>query len=172
MVQDGARDLAVPPPPGLRLVALEGEERERALGILKESFVGIYRWHAKRTLHHADRVHALLLGEEVVAAALLHRLAPEVGYVYYIFVGKDHRRKGFAGFLLDDALAFFRTEGAQVIYAAAEGDNFSSIALFRSRGFREVAREEPGFREGGLGAWGLRSKMTLVSGEVLLGRRL
>lgn len=160
------------PPHGLQRVSLVGEERDRAIPILKESFVGIYRWHAKRTLRLADRVRALVLGEEVVAAAVLQRLAPEAGYVYYIFVGRAHRRQGLASLLLEEALALFRSEGAQVIYAAAEEDNAASIALFTRHGFRRVGRDEPGYREGGLGAWGLRSQMMVVSGEVLLGRRL
>jgi ribosomal protein S18 acetylase RimI-like enzyme len=62
--------------------------------------------------------------------------------------------------------------GAEVVYAAAEEDNAGSIALFRSRGFRVVERKELGYREGGLGAWGLRSRMYLVGGEVLLGLRV
>ena len=57
-------------------------------------------------------------------------------------------------------------------YGAAEEENEASIALFRSRGFRPVERKELSFREGGLGAWGLRSRMTLVGGEVLMGLRL
>lgn len=83
-----------------------------------------------------------------------------------------HRREGLGALLLDDALALFRREHALVAYGAAEEDNVASIALFRSRGFRTVERKELGFREGGLGAWGLRSRMTLVGGEVLLGLRL
>jgi hypothetical protein len=35
-----------------------------------------------------------------------------------------------------------------------------------------VARKELGWREGGLGAWGLRSRMRIISGETLYGRRL
>lgn len=59
-----------------------------------------------------------------------------------------------------------------MVYAAAEEENAASIALFLSRGFRSVERRERGYLEGGLGAWGLRSRMWIVSGEVLLGRRL
>jgi ribosomal protein S18 acetylase RimI-like enzyme len=87
-------------------------------------------------------------------------------------VGETVRHQGIGGLLLDDALARFRSEGARIVYGAAEEDNTTSIALFRSRGFRVVERDEPGLKEGGLGAWGLRSRMMLVSGEVLLGLRL
>ncbi len=151
---------------------LVGDARERAIPILKESFEGIYRWHAKRTLREIDLVRAVTLGGTVVGAALLERLVPEVGYVYYIFVGAANRRRGIGGRLLDDAIARFRSQGARVVFAAAEEENVRSRALFRSRGFREVERKERGWQEGGLGAWGLRTRMRLVSGEVLLGLRL
>ena len=160
------------PPPHLELIDLVGEDRERAVPALKDGFEGIYRWHAKRTLRSATWVRAAVLRGEVVAVSVLERLDPEVGYVYYLSTAQTHRREGLGGLLLDDALALFRRERALVAYGAVEEDNAASIALFRSRGFRPVERKELGFREGGLGAWGLRSRMTLVGGEVLLGLRL
>jgi ribosomal protein S18 acetylase RimI-like enzyme len=158
--------------PTVELVDLVGEGRERAVPALKDGFVGIYRWHAKRTLRSATWVRAAVLHSEVVAVSVLERLDPEVGYVYYLSTALNHRREGLGGLLLDDALSLFRREHARVAYGAVEEDNEASIALFRSRGFRPVERKELGFREGGLGAWGLRSRMTLVGGEVLYGMRL
>jgi len=154
------------------LVDLNGVDRERAVPSLVESFVGIYRWHAKRTLRTVSRVRAAEIGGEIVGVALLERLTPAVGYVYYLAVRPPHRRAGIAARLLDDAIAEFERTGIRVVYAAAEEENSASIALFRSRGFRTVERKETGYLDGGLGAWGLRSKMWIVSGEVLLGRRL
>ncbi|HTZ61607.1 MAG TPA: GNAT family N-acetyltransferase [Thermoplasmata archaeon] len=156
----------------LELVDLSGGERERAVPVLIDSFVGIYRWHAKRTLRQVGRVRAALVSGEVVGVALLERLAPGVGYVYYLAVRRSDRRHGVGARLLDDALAGFARDGVRVVYAAAEEENTSSIELFLSRGFRTVERRELGYAEGGLGAWGLRSKMWVVSGEVLLGLRL
>ena len=160
------------PPPPVELTYLVGPDRERAVPALKDGFEGIYRWHAKRTLRTATWVRAATLRGEVVAVSVLERLDPEVGYVYYLSTMQSHRRTGLGGLLLDDALALFRREGATVAFGAAEEENVPSIALFRSRGFRPVERKELGFREGGLGAWGLRSRMTLVGGEVLLGLRI
>jgi len=162
-----------PPVDGkVQLVDLVGTDRERAVPALKDGFVGIYRWHAKRTLRTATWVRAAVLGTEVAAVSVLERLDPEVGYVYYLSTAANYRRRGLGARLLDDALELFRRERMTVVYGAAEEDNLPSIALFRSRGFRAVERKELGFREGGLGAWGLRSRMTLVGGEVLLGLRL
>ncbi|HXQ78699.1 MAG: GNAT family N-acetyltransferase [Thermoplasmata archaeon] len=163
---------AAGPRSNVELVDLPRRDRERAVPVLKDGFVGIYRWHAKRTLFDATWVRAAVLHGEIVAVSILERIDPEVGYVYYLSTALSHRREGLGGLLLDDALALFRRERASVAYGAAEEDNAASISLFRSRGFRPVERKELGFREGGLGAWGLRSRMTLVGGEVLMGIRL
>jgi ribosomal protein S18 acetylase RimI-like enzyme len=156
----------------VRLTSLEGDERERAVPVLKEGFEGIYRWHAKRTLRSVSTVRGAWQGPELVGVSMLERIAPHVGYVYYLSVARSSRKRGIGATLLDDALDRFRDEGMEVVYAAVEEDNAPSLALFRSRGFREVDRREPHYTEGGLGAYGLRSKMWVVSGEMLLGLRL
>ena len=74
--------------------------------------------------------------------------------------------------LLDDALAWLQHHGARIAYAVVTEDNAPSERLFRSRGFRSIDRKELSYQEGGLGAWGLRSRMRIVYGEVLMGRRL
>ncbi len=154
------------------LIDLEGPERERAVPVVRDGFEGIYRWHAKRTLHDIERVRALEVDATVVGVSMLEHLRPEVGYVYYVAVLTEWRRRGQASRLLDDALAWFSGSGVRVVYAAAEENNTASLALFRSRGFRVVDRNETRFSDGGLGAWGLRSRMRIVWGEVLLGLRL
>ena len=175
-MERGAPTHPVDPPSeegsSVEVVDLLDADRERAVPVLKDGFVGIYRWHAKRTLRTATWVRAALLRGEVAAVSVLERLEPEVGYVYYLSTAQSHRREGLGGHLLDDAVALFRRERAQVVYGAAEVENEASRALFLSRGFRLVERKELGWREGGLGAWGLRSRMMLVSGEVLYGVRL
>ncbi len=153
------------------IVDLVGEARERAVPILIESFEGIYRWHAKRTLRRIDAVRGAEENGRLAGVSMLERLVPEVGYVYYVAVGVADRRRGVGGLLLDDAIARFRAAGAVIVYAAVEEDNAASLRLFGSRGFREVERKELGYQEGGLGAWGLRSRMMIVHGEVLYGRR-
>jgi [ribosomal protein S18]-alanine N-acetyltransferase len=163
----------VPAADGAPPVDLEGAERERAVPVIRDAFVGIYRWHAKRQLREVPWVRALVDGDgQVVGVALLDLLVPEVGYVYYLAVLAAHRGQGLGARLLDDALARFRDRGVEVVYAAAQSDNAASRRLFASRGFREVARKETGWQDGGLGAWGLRSRMRLVPGERLLGLRL
>jgi ribosomal protein S18 acetylase RimI-like enzyme len=156
----------------ISVVDLLGERRELVVPILIDSFVGIYRWHAKRTLRRISVVRGAVVDGSMVGVSMLEDLAPGVGYVYYIAVRRDHRMLKVGSFLLDDALDRFRSRKAEIVYAACEEDNAASLALFRSRGFRVIGRDEQGYREGGLGAWGLRSKMMVVHGEVLLGVRL
>jgi ribosomal protein S18 acetylase RimI-like enzyme len=158
--------------PAFRMVDLVGDARERAVPILIESFTGIYRWHAKRTLRRVSTVRAVAEGDELVGVSMLEDLADRVGYVYYIAVGRAYRKLKVGSLLLDDALERFRSNHAAVVYAAAEENNAGSLALFKSRGFRVVGKDESGYQEGGLGARGLRSKMMVVYGEVLLGLRL
>lgn len=160
-------------PTGLTIISLEGSDRERALPVILDSFTGVYRWHAKRTLRQVPWVRAAeSAAEGVVGVSLLDRLLPEVGYVYYIAVLQAIRRRGVGERLLSDALERFRSDGAEVVYAAVREENAPSRGLFESHGFRAVGRKETGWKEGGLGAWGLRSRMWLVSGELLLGLRL
>ncbi len=163
---------ALTEPAAVEIVDLPSESRDRAVPLLIDSFRGVYRWHAKRTLRTVSEVRGARVEGTLVGVAMLEALAPEVGYVYYLAVAPSFRRRGIAGRLLDDTLERFARRGATVCYAAVETDNLASMGLFRSRGFRPVGRKEVGFREGGLGAWGLRSRMRLVYGETLLGRRL
>ena len=151
---------------------LEGETRELAVATLKEGFEGVYRWHAKRTLRTVGTVRAAMAGDRVAGVSLLERLLPEVAYVYYLAVGTAYRRRGVGRVLLDDALGRFRSDGIEVVYAAVEADNWPSQQLFRSHGFRVVERNETNWRDGGLGAQGLRTRMWIVHGELLFGLRL
>ncbi len=159
-------------PLNIELIELPKGSRDRAVPVLIDSFVGIYRWHAKRTLRDVAWVRAAQIDGSIAGVSMLEPLTPEVGYVYYLAIGKPYRNRGIGGQLLDDAIDRFLRGHAKVVYGAAEEENLGSLALFRSRGFRSVERRELGYAEGGLGAWGLRSRMMLVHGEVLMGKRL
>jgi len=169
-------DGPAPHPPGsgapLEIRDVTDRDRERAVPVIVDSFTGIYRWHAKRTLRSVSRVRGAWVDGQLVGVSLLELLDPAVGYVYYLAILRSHRRQGVALRLLDDALILFRKQGTRVVFAAAEADNIASLRLFEQRGFRRTEPKERSWREGGLGAWGFRSRMMVVSGEVLLGLRL
>lgn len=158
--------------PGLTIGDLPRDRRDEAIPILKESFEGIYRWHAKRTLRRVESARAAWIGAALAGVGLLERFDAEVAYVYYLFVGRAFRGRGIGGRLLDDAVGRFRADGASVVFAASEVENAPSRGLFHSRGFRDVARDEPAVRDGWLGAHGYRTRMMVVAGEVLMGLRL
>ena len=161
------------PEPPWRVEEIPPEGRDAALVPIRASFTGIYRWHAKRTLREISRVRGIRSATgDLIAISMIELLVPEVGYVYYVAVMPELRRHGLGRALLEDALTLFRGTGAEVVYAAVEEDNRASLALFQGGGFRAVERRELSYREGGLGAWGLRSRMRLVGGEILLGLRL
>ena len=158
--------------PARRAQTLPMQGRHDALPTLKEAFVGYYRWHAKRTLREVERVRVVRLAKKIVAVSMAERLGPQVGYVSYLAVARPQRNQGLGGLLLDDALRWFRTRKVHVVFAAAQSTNRISLALLRSRGFRATRRRERSWKEGGLGAWGLRSRMHIVRGELLLALRL
>ncbi|HYK93397.1 MAG TPA: GNAT family N-acetyltransferase, partial [Thermoplasmata archaeon] len=94
-------------------MGLSGNERDRAIPCLRDSFVGVYRWHAKRTLRDVERVRAISDARgDIVEVAMTEVLVPEAGYVYYIAVSQKERRQGLAGLLLDEAMDDFRERGA------------------------------------------------------------
>jgi ribosomal protein S18 acetylase RimI-like enzyme len=162
-----------PAPEGsIEIRDLGASERDRAVPVIIDSFTGIYRWHAKRTLRSISRVRGAFAQGALAGVSMLELLDPAVGYVYYIAVLRAHRRSGIARRLLRDALDLFRGQGVRVVFAAAEEDNVPSLRLFQEDGFRVTEPKERSWREGGLGAWGFRSRMMVVSGEVLLGLRL
>lgn len=103
---------------------------------------------------------------------MFERLRPEVGYINYAAVARASRHAGVGSRLLEDALRQLRRDGVEVVFAAAERTNRASIALLTSHGFRRTRRKETPWREGGLGAWGLRSQMHIVAGEVVLALRV
>ncbi len=158
--------------PELVLTELTDGARENAVPVIVDSFTGIYRWHAKRTLRSVSRVRGAWRSGELVGVSMLELLDPAVGYVYYLAVLRSHRRSGVARRLLDDALDLFRKcRGPSRLRRGGRGQ-LRLFAAVRERGFRPTAPKERSWREGGLGAWGFRSRMMVVSGELLLGLRL
>ena len=158
--------------PALRLRTLSRGSRKPAIPVLRDSFHGYYRWHAKRTLRDIERVRAAYRAREPVGISMVELLRPTVGYVNYLAIAPSRRGEGIGGVLLDDALAHFVRSRAGIVFAAAEKTNRASIRLLKSRGFRGTRVHERPRTEGGPGAWGLRSRMHLVAGEVVLARHV
>lgn len=159
-------------PSQIEISDVPSTERDRLRPILEQSFEGLYRWHAKRTLGSVELVRAARLAGEDAGLAMLKTLTEEAGYVYYIAVSPRFRRRGVGGALLDDALAYFAAGGKKVVYASVEEDNVESKALFGSRGFSEADRGELSKKYGAVRGFTLSREMMLVRGEVLLRKML
>lgn len=107
-----------------------------------------------------------------VGLVMLKTFYDTAGYVYYIAVAKDHRRRKVAARLLEHSLEHFSELGMHEVYASTEEGNAESEGLFRSRGFVRTSYREVSGKYGNLRALNLYRKMLVVPGETLLCRPL
>ncbi len=121
-----------------------------------------------RTLRSVSLVKAATVAGATAGIIMMKTLASRTGYVYYIAVLPEFRRKGVAGRMLDDALAHFTSKGETPVFTTVREDNIPSFALFRSRGFAEMTSEEMSSAYGWLGASRMRYEMRAVAGETVL----
>src|SRR5213593_3474327 len=136
--------------------------------ILEESFEGWYLRHSLGTLRKIEVVRAAMLAGNPVGLVMLKTLEGDVGYVYYIAVAKDQRRKGIAKLLLEDALQRFKVKGVEEVFASVEEDNEPSEALFASEGFTRTNFADVSKNYGRLHTINMYREMLVVPGEVLL----
>ncbi len=94
---------------------------------------------------------------------------PPIGYVYFVAVDPDHRRRHLGRILVEESLKRFRERAATRVFAAVPDDNEASMNLFKTLGFEEVPR-------GAMWEWyrlrsiGLQMNMMIAPHEVLLAR--
>jgi ribosomal protein S18 acetylase RimI-like enzyme len=155
---------------GQGIVDVGPADRAALEPILEESFEGWYLRHSMKTLHEIGTVRAALVEGKPAGLTMLKRLGEGVGYVYYLAVAREQRRKGLGSRLLDDALSYFSGTGLKVVYASVE--NEESATLFSSRGFRKTNFGEVSKTFGVLKAFSMYRSMLAVPGEVLLLRDL
>ena len=159
--------------PDAEIVDVPKGERGALVPILQGSFEGLYLWHSKRTLRGVDHVRASKTLEGTFSGLImLKMLAENAGYVYYVAVAPEFRRRGIAGRLLDSGLSYFQGEGVGEVYASVPAENEESKRLFASKGFARVEGSEMNEKYGRFRALLMYREMMLVRGEVLLGKRL
>ncbi|MCL4340271.1 MAG: GNAT family N-acetyltransferase [Nitrososphaerota archaeon] len=157
---------------GLLVVDYPPEKRKALEGLLEQSFEGWYLRHSKRTIRNIETVKAALRSGAPVGLAMLKRLDEHYGYVFYIAVAMDERKKGVGGRLLDDALAHFGRLGMIGVYASVEEDNEASRELFQSRKFVRIGFGDESRKHGLVRALMMYRTMRVVPGEILLYRDL
>ena len=77
-------------------------------------------------------------GGAPVGCVLARRIAPGMAEIKHLFVGPDVRGQGFGGALVDAVLAGMVTAGYPVVRLDTAVFLTDAIALYRSRGFREI----------------------------------
>jgi ribosomal protein S18 acetylase RimI-like enzyme len=156
----------------MRIVEVPVEDRASLEHLLAESFEGWYLSHSKKTLMKIGVVREAVVDEHPAGLVMLKTLYGPIGYVYYVAVAKDYRRRKVATRLLEHSLEHFSGLGAREVYASIEKGNVESEGLFRSRGFVRTRFREVSGKYGYLRALNLYRKMLVVPGEILLCRPL
>jgi ribosomal protein S18 acetylase RimI-like enzyme len=157
---------------GIVIVDVPRNQRASLRRILEESFEGWYLRHSMGTLRKIEVVRAAMSADTPAGLVMLKTLEGGTGYVYYIAVAKDHRRKGIAKLLLDDALQRFKSSGLKEVFASVEKDNEPSEALFASEGFTQTSFSEVSKKHGHIHTLNMYREMLVVPGEVLLRKSL
>ena len=156
----------------MRIAEVPIEDRASLQHLLAESFEGWYLSHSKKTLMKIEVVREAVVDEHPVGLVMLKTLYDTIGYVYYIAVAKDYRRRKVATQLLKHSLEYFSGLGMREVYASIEEENEESEGLFQSLGFVRTRYGEVSGKYGNLRALNLYRKMLVVPGETLLCRPL
>jgi len=152
----------------LAIIDVPREKRAGLEWILEESFEGWYLLHSRRTLRDIELVRAAVSSGKPVGLVMLKTLGQGAGYVYYIAVAKETRKRGIGKLLLEDALRHFKASGVEEVFASVEEDNEPSEALFGSEGFRQTSFGEVSKKYGSLHTVNMYREMLVVPGEILL----
>ncbi|MGV3709978.1 MAG: ribosomal protein S18-alanine N-acetyltransferase [Gemmatimonas sp.] len=97
------------------------------------AFTDVLRMPSARATVMADAAN------EPVAYCVLITAADQ-GEIANLAVARVAQRKGLAQQLLDDALAFARGTGVVSVFLEVRESNTPALALYLSRGFREIGR--------------------------------
>ena len=133
---DGRYARLVAPP--VIVQEVPAESRTDLVSLVDQSFDGIYRWHARKTLREVRWVRRAAREERAIGLIMLTTLTPDLGYVYYVAVLPAERGAGIGALLLDDAMAALRAVGAREVLACIRSENLPSIRLFRAKGFERI----------------------------------
>ena len=154
------------------IVDVADDHRSEMKWILEESFEGWYLRHSMGMLRKIELVRAATSAGKPVGLIMLKTLEGGAGYVYYIAVAKDQRRKGIAKLLLEDALRSFKVKGVEEVFASVEEDNEPSEALFASEGFTRTSFGDVSKKHGRLHTVNMYREMLVVPGEILLRKEI
>jgi ribosomal protein S18 acetylase RimI-like enzyme len=92
---------------------------------------------AKQLASGVQTVLGLEINGQLVAAVVATHDSRK-GWINRLVVDPEHRRRGHAQRLIEEAEQVLREQGMHVIAALIEGDNPASLALFQQAGYVEV----------------------------------
>ncbi len=116
------------------------EDRPAIERIARASFDRVYAFFAIRGSRNGWP-QIVAEDDDTVVGFLEGRLfdgQPPIGYVYFVAVDPERRRKHAGRILVEESLRRFRERGASRVFAAVPADNRASTALFKALGFVEV----------------------------------
>jgi ribosomal protein S18 acetylase RimI-like enzyme len=148
----------------------EKEDLKAIMELLDSSFDDVYAYYARKSF--ASTEHALLAEDGggiggVINWRIFEPGEEKLGYLFWVAVHPEARRKGIAEGLVLEATRWIREKNGPVdVYAAVDKHNEPSQRLFEKLGFtsngRSVIKEKFGLKR----FW-LYSSMMLMPGEVL-----
>ncbi len=155
----------------MRIREATAADHERLRQITRASFDRVYAFFAVRGLR---RAWPLLVAEADGRAVGfleggLFEGTPPIGYVYFVAVDPDARRKGIGRELVEEALRRFAARGATRVFAAVPRDNDASAGLFASLRFERIPRRAL-WRWYGWHGFGVEMRMVLAPHEALMVR--
>jgi ribosomal protein S18 acetylase RimI-like enzyme len=156
----------------LRIEDVTPADRGSLLPVIDQSFTGLYRWHARRTLGSIRWARAAVGEGSAVGAALFTLIGEGTGYLYYVAVLPSNRGSGVGGMLVDDAIQVLRAQEAREAYACVRPDNVPSVKLIQSRGFTRTSFGELARTRGFPAAARLWAAMVVAPGEGVFRRDL
>lgn len=122
-----------------------------ALAVMERDLFGVDAWSedAVREEVLGDGRHALVAVEEgAVAGYAITLRSDDLVDLQRIAVLPDHRRRGMAGGLLEEALAVAREEGANRCLLEVSAANTGALAFYAGAGFVEIDRRRRYYRDG------------------------
>lgn len=133
---------------------LENDEKDAAMGVLKNTFPHIYE--VDKTLWSdlldLDTTLALEMNGEIVGVSNIRRPTYQnnklVSWVNLIAVDENHQSKGLGSPLLRESELVMKDSGAKVAKLHTEVDNTEGVAFYSKHGWKVVDRTEWGYPHG------------------------
>ena len=134
----------MPPPCRPRFRAMIPGDLDRVAEINRQSYR--HPWSAELIRREMDHAWStVLLGVEELPAGeavlgfVIYWLVHDELHVLNVAVAAEHRRRGAARALMEEAAARGRARGARLATLEVRRSNAGAIALYRGLGYREVA---------------------------------